>query len=211
MKTTYCSIGKDKVLFSICITLIILSLLAFMALPWAMDVTLTSEEIKTERIDYQIVHEGTSDLELGQSRTKTKGVPGEKNVVYKVTRKMLSGEEVSREQIAERYVKQPVNEVIQDGATRYRFMWCSGDYYQYYEEDTFNSNPDIGFTWSGEDACAKNGPGHRTNVSNSPPPPKTNYYYDDDYSGGAICNDGTRSYSTGKGTCSHHDGVWYWL
>lgn len=28
---------------------------------------------------------------------------------------------------------------------------------------------------------------------------------------GAICNDGTRSYSTGSGTCSHHGGVAYWI
>ena len=28
---------------------------------------------------------------------------------------------------------------------------------------------------------------------------------------GAICNDGWRSFSTGKGTCSHHGGVDYWL
>ena len=27
---------------------------------------------------------------------------------------------------------------------------------------------------------------------------------------GAICNDGTISYSTGRGTCSHHGGVNYW-
>jgi hypothetical protein len=28
---------------------------------------------------------------------------------------------------------------------------------------------------------------------------------------GAICRDGSRSYSTGRGTCSHHGGVDYWL
>lgn len=28
---------------------------------------------------------------------------------------------------------------------------------------------------------------------------------------GAICNDGTESTSTGRGTCSHHGGVNYWL
>ena len=35
------------------------------------------------------------------------------------------------------------------------------------------------------------------------------YYYDSDYS--ARCWDGTYSYSTGRGTCSHHDGVAEWL
>lgn len=28
---------------------------------------------------------------------------------------------------------------------------------------------------------------------------------------GAICSDGTRSYATGQGACSHHGGVAYWL
>jgi hypothetical protein len=28
---------------------------------------------------------------------------------------------------------------------------------------------------------------------------------------GAICNDGTRSYATGRGACSHQGGVRYWL
>ncbi len=28
---------------------------------------------------------------------------------------------------------------------------------------------------------------------------------------GAICRDGTRSYATGRGACSHHGGVAYWL
>ena len=34
--------------------------------------------------------------------------------------------------------------------------------------------------------------------------------YTDNY-GGAICNDGSRSFSTGRGTCSWHGGVWYYL
>jgi antitoxin component YwqK of YwqJK toxin-antitoxin module len=47
------------------------------------------------------------------------------------------------------------------------------------------------------------------------------HYYDEEgdykltefiqYRIGAICNDGSRSYSTGRGTCSHHGGVNYWL
>ena len=28
---------------------------------------------------------------------------------------------------------------------------------------------------------------------------------------GAICNDGSRSYATGQGACSHHGGVDYWI
>jgi hypothetical protein len=28
---------------------------------------------------------------------------------------------------------------------------------------------------------------------------------------GAVCKDGTRSNSTGQGTCSHHGGVDHWL
>lgn len=57
------------------------------------------------------------------------------------------------------------------------------------------------------------------------PPPKQNYpppvkhYKKPDkkqplkevYRVGAICNDGSRSYATGRGACSHHGGVDYWL
>ena len=28
---------------------------------------------------------------------------------------------------------------------------------------------------------------------------------------GAVCNDGWRSYATGRGACSHHGGVDYWI
>jgi hypothetical protein len=28
---------------------------------------------------------------------------------------------------------------------------------------------------------------------------------------GAICNDGSRSYATGSGACSHHGGVDHWV
>jgi uncharacterized protein YgiM (DUF1202 family) len=31
------------------------------------------------------------------------------------------------------------------------------------------------------------------------------------YRVGAVCNDGTRSNATGRGACSHHGGVSYWL
>lgn len=35
--------------------------------------------------------------------------------------------------------------------------------------------------------------------------------YTHSYRTGAICNDGTRSNATGRGACSHHGGVNYWL
>lgn len=34
---------------------------------------------------------------------------------------------------------------------------------------------------------------------------------DDEETSGAICRDGIRSYSVGRGTCSHHGGVAQWL
>lgn len=40
------------------------------------------------------------------------------------------------------------------------------------------------------------------------PAPQPVYY---ESGGGAICNDGWRSYSTGRGTCSWHGGVAYYL
>ena len=41
--------------------------------------------------------------------------------------------------------------------------------------------------------------------------PSYNYNNNDELSGGAICRDGSRSYSAGRGTCSHHGGVAQWL
>ena len=39
------------------------------------------------------------------------------------------------------------------------------------------------------------------------------YYYQSmtTYRVGAVCNDGSDSYATGSGACSHHDGVSYWV
>ena len=44
------------------------------------------------------------------------------------------------------------------------------------------------------------------------PTPEPTYYYDDyNERSGAECNDGTYSDATGRGACSHHDGVYRWL
>lgn len=43
------------------------------------------------------------------------------------------------------------------------------------------------------------------------PEPVYEPYIEPDYGEGAICNDGWRSYSTGRGTCSWHGGVAYYL
>ncbi|WP_230466806.1 DUF3761 domain-containing protein [Faecalibacter macacae] len=43
---------------------------------------------------------------------------------------------------------------------------------------------------------------------------RNNYDYNEtnfNYRSGAICNDGTQSSATGRGACSHHGGVAYWL
>jgi|ERR1044072_1822128 hypothetical protein len=46
-------------------------------------------------------------------------------------------------------------------------------------------------------------------LKETPPVLDNNLYIHN--SGGAICGDGSRSYSTGRGTCSHHGGVAEWL
>lgn len=50
-----------------------------------------------------------------------------------------------------------------------------------------------------------------TYVSPPPKPIQLPEYYTAPTEGGAICNDGTRSYSTGRGTCSWHGGIDYYL
>ena len=49
---------------------------------------------------------------------------------------------------------------------------------------------------------------YRTPKPAPSPPPVLQPVYE---GGGAVCRDGTRSYSTGRGTCSWHGGVDYWL
>ena len=91
--------------------------------------------------------------------------------------------------------------------TQYRQALLDNEHQVQYNNCLNYTRPD-GNSW-GEDECM-----YLQDIFNG----TTDYVFEasdedinDESSGGAICNDGTRSYSTGRGTCSHHGGVNYWL
>ena len=169
-------IKRQKIKSYIIYFCVILFCIIIIILPLINNIVFYSEETSEEIISSQTVYEETSDIELGQSRVKVYGYDGKKEVVYKVGRRLFTGE-VSREEVSDKIIVAAKDTVIEKGTKRYRFMWCSDNTYKYYYEDDYNSNKNIGYTWSGEDFCQKDGHGVRTNVADYPPPSRYYYYY----------------------------------
>lgn len=67
------------------------------------------DETTTESVAYDSVKENSNQIDLGETKLKTKGVNGEKAVVSRV--KYVDGKRDSAEKIAEKLIKKPVDEV----------------------------------------------------------------------------------------------------
>lgn len=82
-----------------------------------MEIAVTRVEVKevkeTEEVPYETEYQQTEGLYEGETQLETAGVPGEKEITYKVT--YVEGEEESREKVSEEVTTQPVNEVILQG------------------------------------------------------------------------------------------------
>lgn len=82
-----------------------------------MTITVCRVEIKTvtetETISYDTETISDSDLEVGETRTETTGVDGEKSVTYEVT--YVNGEAQSKTEVSSTVTKEPVTEVIYVG------------------------------------------------------------------------------------------------
>jgi murein DD-endopeptidase MepM/ murein hydrolase activator NlpD len=79
-----------------------------------------------ERIPFQTRRVTTDKMYTGESRIKTPGKEGSKEVTYRITRK--NGAEVSREVLSERTTKKPKTQVVEQGCLK-RFAWpvaCGG-------------------------------------------------------------------------------------
>lgn len=72
------------------------------------------EETVSEKIPFESVTEESDELELGESKVKTKGKDGKKAVVKKV--KYVDGQKESEEVVAEKVVKEAVDEVTLVGS-----------------------------------------------------------------------------------------------
>lgn len=202
-------LNKDRTIKISGLAVIGLCAAGLLALPLLAQVTFTVEESETQVIPYETKFTDNSSMELGQTRTVAEGKNGEKIVTYIVEKQFLGGNILNKEVASETIKTQPITAQVEKGTKRYRYMSCSDKTYYEIPEDTFNSNPNVGYTMTGTDVCKENGHGVRLDVSNTVPQFTTTY---DAYTdGGAICADGTRSYSTGRGTCSHHGGVSQWL
>ena len=159
-------------------------------------------------------------MRRGTAKTLQEGSDGKKQVKYKISHK--DGKEIEREKINEVVIRQMIPKKVVIGTKQ--FYSCSNgtDYDTIIERD----NCEKKVKWEEQ----KNASLKECYNDSS----KTNCWYDEypgttlhwsyythtytpttntnrSYRTGAICMDGWRSYSTGRGTCSHHGGVDYWL
>lgn len=74
------------------------------------------EVTKTETAEYGTTYKDTSKMYKGATYVKSRGVNGEKEVVYKV--KYVEGKKVGAEAISETITKKPVNQVIVRGTKK---------------------------------------------------------------------------------------------
>ncbi len=79
-------------------------------------VTLVEEETMVERIPFGTSYTYSDTLWVVQSRVIVSGVPGSKQVIYRVTRE--NGVEIAREIMMENILEKPVTEVIEKGTAR---------------------------------------------------------------------------------------------
>lgn len=178
-----------------------------------------STEYVVEPIQYQTKTEYDETQRDGTRTVKQEGKNGTKTVTYEVTKNYF-GNETSRKS-----VNIEVNETAQDkivvvGTKKY--YTCSDG--TEYDKQADRDECDKRVAWEkGRDQALR-----ECNADNS----KTNCWYDEypgtyihwtvrsytytpapssGYRTGAICRDGWRSSATGRGACSHHGGVAYWI
>lgn len=190
-----------------------------------VNATVTKTEEVEEPIKYTVNTIYDNNLREGTTRVDQEGKDGSKNVTYSVTYKY--DKEIKRIKESEKVVKPAQEKKVVQGTKKY--YKCS-DGTEYDNIDAKNEcEKKIAWTKQ-KDASLKECYADAS---------KFNCWYDEypnttlhwteytytvpSYSGskgttntggyrtGAICRDGWRSSATGKGACSHHGGVSYWL
>ena len=78
------------------------------------------EATQEEPVPFPTTYVNNNEMYKGESRVVTEGKDGLKEVTYRVTR--VNGEEIDREKLSERIIKEPVAKVIERG-TLSRFAW----------------------------------------------------------------------------------------
>lgn len=182
--------------------------------------TTTAQVVET--IQYQTKTEYDSTQREGTRTTKQEGKNGSKTVTYEITKNYL-GDETSRKPIDTKIDQAAQDEIIVVGTKKY--YTCSNG--TEYDNKAAKDECDKRVVWEQSRNQALN----ECYADSS----KTNCWYDEypgtylhwteprtytytpapgpssGYRSGAICRDGWRSSATGRGACSHHGGVAYWI
>ena len=175
----------------------------------------TEEEIEIIKYGTNILYDDT--MREGLSEIRQEGKNGTKKVTYSVSYKQ--DKEVSREKESEVIIEPAIDEIVVKGTKKY-YMCSNGVEYDNindknecekrikWEEQKQVSLQECYADSSKFDCWYDEYPGTTLHWSywvydNTP---STN-----NYRTGAVCKDGWRSSATGRGACSHHGGVLYWL
>ena len=74
------------------------------------------EETKTETVDYTVKEVESDSLYVGETKVQTKGVEGERTIVYR--NKLVDGKVVESEEISNEVTKEPVEKVVLVGTKK---------------------------------------------------------------------------------------------
>lgn len=74
------------------------------------------EETQTESVDYAVKEVDSSSLYVGETKVQTKGVEGERTIVYR--NKLVNGNVVDTEEISNEITKEPVDKVVLVGTKK---------------------------------------------------------------------------------------------
>lgn len=94
----------------------------------------TTEETVTEAIPYETIYVEDETLEYGKKVTRTPGVAGVRESVYKVTKS--GGKETKRELVSSRVTKAPVNAVVAKGTKPAWHCWDTTSF----DRNPYNDN-----------------------------------------------------------------------
>ncbi len=180
----------------------------------------TSYETKEEPIKFTTQTFNDENLRRGVKEVRREGQNGLKEVKYEI--KTKNGKEISRKPLSTKTITEPVTQAIALGTKDY--YMCSNGVEDESAAEKNECEKRVSWEKTRNSALAEcyadssktncwfdEYPGtyiHWTDVA----PPRSSYNPGSSFGRtGAICRDGWRSYSTGRGTCSHHGGVSYWL
>ncbi|MBQ3320861.1 G5 domain-containing protein [Candidatus Saccharibacteria bacterium] len=187
-----------------------------------------------ERVPEPIYYEAETiydnTLREGTKEVRQEGKNGEKLISYEITSK--NNKEIKREYSSEEVLTEPVSKIVIIGTKK--FYTCSNgtEYESLEEKDDCEKRIEWEKVKNSElEKC--NNDSSKTNCWYDEYPGTTIHYtiyiapvtyvapttpqstsastYNNGARTGAICKDGWHSTATGRGACSHHGGVLYWL